>query len=470
MRKAYLALAFTFSLLTASAFAQAPIPDTASGRALEAWLAAFNSGDRDRIQTFVDEYGWPQSVQSLVSFRNQTGGFDLLSVVHSDSRSIEFMVKERASDTHAVGLLALSGDDPPRIGEATLRAIPPGRKLLGFDIDAAMRDSVIDGVIAKLRERYVDAQTAKAMADALQRHRKAGEYDEITSGPEFAQRLTADLREVSHDLHLRVSFSPVANPKRPADFRPNPAANEQLRRQMARVNCGFEQVDILPGNVGYLKFSMFANPEVCGATATAAMNFLATVDALIIDLRDNGGGSPEMVDYVASYLFAARTHLNDLYDRPDDTTQQWWTLPYVPGERLAKQPVYVLTSKRTFSGAEEFTYDLQSLGRATVVGETTGGGAHLVRGEWINEQFTIGVPFASAVNPVTKTNWEGTGVKPDVEVPADEALDKARGLIAARQAEPQQPRQCNPEISARGEKRGIEASGASSGSRRRQGE
>ena len=122
--------------------------------------------------------------------------------------------------------------------------------------------------------------------------------------------------------------------------------------------------------------------------------------------------------------------MNDLYNRAEDTTLQWWTLPHVSGERLAEQPVYVLTSQRTFSGGEEFTYNLKSLSRAMIVGETTGGGAHPVRSVWLNEQFTIRVPFARAINPVTKTNWEGADVDPDVEVPADEALDKARELIA----------------------------------------
>src|SRR5690606_18540332 len=107
-------------------------------------------------------------------------------------------------------------------------------------------------------------------------------------------------------------------------------------------------------NVGYLKFNMFAEPEICGPTATAAMNFLANVSALVIDMRQNGGGSPAMVAYVSTYLFNTPTHLNDLYTRMDDSTRQWWTVPYVPGERLAAQPVYVLTSSRTFSAAEEF--------------------------------------------------------------------------------------------------------------------
>jgi len=429
MRHALLALAF--ALGTTAASAQAPtIPQTTAGRLFAAWLDAFNSGERVQIQAFVDQYGFPQPVDALVTFRGSTGGFDLISIERSTPQSIEFVVKERGGETRAIGRLEVSGE-PPRVSDVTLRAIPSGASVLGFEIDTATRDNTIDGAIAKLREFYVDEETAEAMAEALEHRRRQGEYDTVTSGPRFAELLTANLREVSHDLHLRVNFSPVANPRPSEDPDQDRDDREQYRQQMERANCGFEKVEILPGNVGYLKFNMFADPAVCGPTATAAMNFLGHVDALIVDMRENGGGDPAMVAYVTTYLFDEPTHLNDLYNRAENSTHQWWTLPHVLGERLAEQPVYVLTSRRTFSGAEEFSYNLKSLGRATIVGETTGGGAHPVRGEWLNEQFTIGVPFARAINPITKTNWEGTGVEPDVRVPAAEALEKARELAAA---------------------------------------
>ena len=135
---------------------------------------------------------------------------------------------------------------------------------------------------------------------------------------------------------------------------------------------------------------------------------------------------------ISSYLFDKPTHLNDLYNRKEDFTTQYWTLPYVPGNTLADKPAFVLTSKSTFSGAEEFTYNLKNLKRATIVGETTGGGAHPVDGHRIDDHFMIGVPFARAVNPISKKNWEGTGVEPDVPVKASEALDKAEELTKAK--------------------------------------
>jgi C-terminal processing protease CtpA/Prc len=266
------------------------------------------------------------------------------------------------------------------------------------------------------------------MGDAVVARQKRGEYDSISDGDTFATALTSHLREISHDKHLGVNFSPVALPPRPPERGGEGA--EQHRKQMERINCGFERVERFSTNVGYLKFNMFADPDVCGPTASAAMNFLGGVDALIVDLRENGGGDPHMVAYISTYLFRDSTHLNDLYNRKEDTTTQYWTLPYVPGKRLDGKPVFVLTSKRTFSGAEEFTYNLKNLKRATIIGETTGGGAHPVSGHRIDDHFMIGVPFARAVNPISKTNWEGTGVEPDVKAPAGEALEVAKKMAA----------------------------------------
>jgi C-terminal processing protease CtpA/Prc len=203
---------------------------------------------------------------------------------------------------------------------------------------------------------------------------------------------------------------------------------------MERTNCAFKRVEILSRNIGYLKFNGFGDPTVCGATVVAAMTFLAHVDAIIFDLRENGGGDPRMVAMISSYLFDKPTHLNDLYNRKDDFTTQYWTLPYVPGTTLADKPAFVLTSKSTFSGAEEFTYNLKNLKRATIVGETTGGGAHPVSGHRIDDHFMIGVPYARAVNPISRTNWEGTGVEPDVAVKASEALEKAEELASSKLA------------------------------------
>jgi C-terminal processing protease CtpA/Prc len=228
-----------------------------------------------------------------------------------------------------------------------------------------------------------------------------------------------------------VRFVPTRLPDN-LDAPPDAQQLARNQRMTQRSNCAFDKVEVLPNNIGYVKFNAFISPADCSQTAIAAMGFIANTDALIFDLRENGGGDPAMIALICSYLFDRPTHLNDLWNRKENFATQWWTLPYVPGKRLPNIPVYVLTSSRTFSGAEEFSYDLQSLKRATIVGEVTGGGAHPVRGQRIDDRFIIGVPFAKAINPVTKTNWEGTGVKPDVAVAASDALTTAQKLASEK--------------------------------------
>jgi CubicO group peptidase (beta-lactamase class C family) len=297
-------------------------------------------------------------------------------------------------------------------------------------VDAKMRDEVIEGALKALNEGYVFPETAKQMEQAIRQRIERKEYDNITSAPSFAATLTAHLQEVSKDKHLRVIFN---DGSRPMFGGQNPADRESARAMAAKRNFGFEKVERLDGNIGYLDLRGFENLELARDTAAAAMNFLANTDALIIDLRQNGGGQPDTVAFISSYLFNQRTHLNDIYDRPANTTREFWTSEDVPGKRYGDKPVFVLTSKRTFSAAEEFTYNLKNLKRATIIGETTGGGAHPVRARPLGKNFLITVPFARAINPITKTNWEGVGVKPDVETTAENALKVAR-LAALKSA------------------------------------
>jgi hypothetical protein len=286
-------------------------------------------------------------------------------------------------------------------------------------LDAAARRRVIETAIEKLDANYVFADVATKMGDAVKARLKRGEYDSVSDGGTFARLLTEHFRAVSNDRHLRVVYD--------ADGDARQAGGGGGPR-----GCGFVRSEVQPGNIGYLKFNFFAPVDECGDSATAALTKLADTDALIIDLRDNGGGMPRMVAYISSYLFDARTHLNDLYTRRDNSTQEFWTRS-VPGKKFGgTKPIYVLTARRTFSGAEEFSYNLKSLGRATLIGETTGGGAHPTQPFRIDDRFSIGVPFARAINPITKTNWEGTGVAPDVRVPAADALETARKLISEK--------------------------------------
>jgi hypothetical protein len=380
----------------------------------------------DYIKTFDPQ----QSVERMMGFHDQTGGFDLLGIDSSDPLLIKFRVKEKGSSTVGVGSIQVKDAQSGAVESFSLRAIPPGGVVENIKVDAAERQRVIDGVAKNLKETYVYPDLAQKMEDAIRANQKRGEYDAISDPDAFADRLTKDLQAVSHDKHLGVNYSPVKLP--PEGQKPDPEGEARFRKMLERTNCTFQKVEILPRNIGYLKFNAFPDPTICGSTVVAAMNFLAHVDAVIFDLRENGGGDPKMVAMISSYLFDKPTHLNDLYNRKEDFTTQYWTLPYVPGTTFGDKPVFVLTSKSTFSGAEEFTYNLKNLKRATIVGETTGGGAHPVSGHRIDDHFMIGVPFARAVNPISKTNWEGTGVEPDVPVKASEALEKAEELAKSK--------------------------------------
>jgi hypothetical protein len=409
----------------------APVPDTPVGTVIRVWLDAFASGDTARILDYYRRYQPERIPEGTVNFRLGSGGFDILSIERNEPRHIEFVVKERNTPMTSYAVVDLAPTDPIRVASSTLAAMGPNASLAFLRVDAAARARVIEAAIAELDSFYVFPDVAKHMADSLRAWNARGRYDTLAKAMSFSRTLGNDLRALSHDKHMGLGFNVRAMPPQPAT--PAPPTSEdsaRARAQMDALNCGFVKVEQLEGNVGYVKFNGFFDFDACGATASAAMNFVAGTRALIVDMRENGGGSPAMVSYVSSYLFSTRTHLNDIWNRRTGVTEEFWTRDDVPGRRFGgEKPVYVLTSAQTFSGAEEFTYDLKSLKRATIVGETTGGGAHPVSGHRIDEHFMIGVPFARAINPISHTNWEGVGVEPDVKVPAADALVTAQTLI-----------------------------------------
>jgi hypothetical protein len=291
-------------------------------------------------------------------------------------------------------------------------------------IDAKMRTEVIDKLLSELMDAYVFPKTAEKMRDAIRARVERKEYDGVKTGQELAKLLTQHLQEVSKDRHLRVNCSTKKLPPR-SKGGPDEKTIARFRERQKKLNSGFRRVERLGGNVGYLELNGFMDDKVAGRPAAAAMSFLADTDALIIDLRTNGGGSPHTVALVCSYLFDDKpVHLNSLYWRKGDRTDEFWTKK-VDGPRYVGKDVFVLVSKRTFSAAEEFTYNLQTQKRAVIVGETTGGGAHPGGMVPLNDHFVVFIPTGRAINPITKTNWEGTGVKPDIAVPADQALERA---------------------------------------------
>lgn len=295
-------------------------------------------------------------------------------------------------------------------------------------LTAKEQQTVVDSIGSKLNATYVFPEIAKKMVSSIESKLRNGNYKSILDPQEFATILTVDIQAISNDKHLRVTFAPdqITQQQQMVTAEDSIAYLNSYVNNMKRNNFGFKEVKVMAGNIGYLDLRSFSDVEYAGETAVSAMNFLSNADAIIIDLRNNGGGSPAMIQLITSYLFGSEpVHLNNFFWRPSNQNSQTWTLPHVSGNRNPDTPVYILTSSGTFSAAEEFSYNLKHLERATLVGETTGGGAHPGGSVVATDRFMIWVPTGRAINPITNTNWEGTGVSPHIMTPAAEALDVA---------------------------------------------
>jgi retinol-binding protein 3 len=309
----------------------------------------------------------------------------------------------------------------------------PPANLPDKPIDAATRTEVVDTLAKEMTDRYVFADKGKQVADALRAAHKKGEFDKAASAQQLSQELTKFIQGPTKDKHLRVYFSEHALPARAVAKTPSAEELDRNLAYMRAVNFGVEKVERLPGNIGYIDLRGFHDASAAGEAIAAAMTLVANSDALIVDLRRNGGGDPATVALMTSYLFDERVHLNDLVWRENNRVEHFWTQEWVPGKKFGgKKDVYVLTSRRTFSGAEEFSYNLKNLKRATLIGETTGGGAHPGDEFRLHPHFAAFIATGRAQSPITKKNWEGTGVKPDIDMPQEKALIKAQTLALAK--------------------------------------
>lgn len=274
-------------------------------------------------------------------------------------------------------------------------------------------------------EHYVFADVGERIRTLLTDHLRAGRYGATTPAG-LAEQVTPDLRAVNGDLHLRLIVHDDEIPDE-ADEATQVAI---VTRDAARTMNGVARIERLDGDVAYLSLAPVLYPaSIVGPTLTAALQVVAGAGALLLDLRDNRGGDPRTVALICGYFLDQPTHLVTIERRDPAESTQSWSPAYVPGPRFgATKPLYVLTGPLTFSGAEELAYDLKVLGRATVVGETTRGGAHPREGFRVHPHLELSVPVGRSVSPVTHTNWEGTGVTPDVPCPAPTAHTVAHDL------------------------------------------
>lgn len=320
-------------------------------------------------------------------------------------------------------------------GPATAQNGPPPQ--MDKVLSAAERKETIDSMIREVGQHYVLPDVADKLAGGLAERQRRGDFERVTSAKELARLLGDYLHKQSQDKHMGVRYSERTLPMRVNDGKPNAQEVAAELADMKRRNFGIERVERRPGNIGYIDLRAFMPAADAGAAIGSAMALLNNTEALIIDLRKNGGGEPATVALLASYFLDERTHLNDLFFRLNNKTEQFWTSEYVNGPKYgSKRDVYILTSGRTFSAAEEFGYNMKALKRAIIVGETTGGGAHPGDVYRLSAHFEMFIPTGRAINPLTKTNWNGVGVAPDVAVPQARALAVAEAtalkkLIAA---------------------------------------
>lgn len=421
-----LLLAFLLPLLTHSGYGQAVIPQTPAGHALQAWLDAVNSGTAAGARAYVSSTDATQSADWILSLSQHSGGFVLLSVHSKSPRLVSFLVKEKHTATEAVGSIKVDPSQASPVISFSIRPLPRGAVVDDITLDAAEREQVLKGTAAAMKESYLDPKIAAEMAAALLQDEQRRDKESDVDGGAFAFSLTKQLRAISHDKHVEVLYTPFRVPA-------TPSGNSSAARVSETDNCGITSARILDGNIGYLKIDAFPEVTQCRSRIETTMRSMNRVEGIIFDLRQNHGGDPRTVALVASYLFDHPTHLNDMYDPRSGITESSWTQSPIPDNTLARRPAFALTSTMTFSGGEEFCYDLKMLRRVTIVGERTVGGAHPVQLHRIDEHFTVAVPFAKPINPISKTDWEGTGVVPDISVKADSALDTAMKLLRNEQ-------------------------------------
>jgi len=403
---------------------QLSFPGTPCGQCASAYFKAFNSGDTDQMRTFIQKYRSESYLKSRTmteqiesyKFMYMVGGIltpvRLIQISH-----YEIIVFAQTSKKAQLAKTRFKVDilEPHHLLVYTITPTSPEEALQITTIDPHIIKNTIDSLVVILRESYVDPKKGEIMADSLNRYISSGRYNEITDGSVLSLRLTEDLWSLCHDKHLSVTYGKIFEED-----------STSIPESDITSNYGFRSSKIIENNIGYIRFDEFNGTEEAKDVAAKAFETVTDCDALIFDLRYNTGGSPKLVQFIYSYLFDKPTYVGSRYDRIKNDTTDFWTYTDIPGKPIgANVALYILTSSNTFSAAEEFAYFLKDMKRAIVVGEATSGGAHPVMHISVNDYFGVRIPYARMMSPMSKTDWEGIGVIPDIQISMDEALEAA---------------------------------------------
>ena len=406
---------------------QLELPKTSAGQCAVEFFDAFNSDNSEKLRAYYQKYRTASYLQnnpiekSIAFFKKGFKLFGLLTpvdIAQSTESEIIILCRSQRMESLIQTRFVMNDDKPPHLKVLTidrLNVTKPDEYTL---IDDKVVRSTIDSVAKILREQYVYPQKGEQIASTLERCYAQGRYAEYTDGVAFASKVSDDLRAIGEDLHLGLWYGKPPEDKEITEINDKAAAN---------ANYGFSKTEILLNNIGYITIDMFHHSEEARAIAVKELEKVADCGALVFDIRHNGGGSPELIGLIASYFFDEPTLLGSRYSRiHEDEVKEFYSFERVPGKRFDEDvPVYILTSDYTCSAAEVFAICLQELKRARIVGEATCGGAHTVIQSAVNDKFWMNIPYGRAMGPVSGRDWEGVGVIPDVEVPAEEALDAA---------------------------------------------
>jgi C-terminal processing protease CtpA/Prc len=432
-------LALVGEMSASQAVANEPVelPNTAAGRRADAYFDAFNSGDTEVMQSFFQEHyslafleSRPLDKRSAYyqHYHEIFGRLTLLRVALSVELQITVLADAKKTDDVLVIRFQLENEPPHRLANVKFSGIDHAEVADQYvdyvatraaSINGALRSSTIQSVALALKDQYVHAEVGQKMADTLLRKQAEGRYDDAGRAGALADMLTEDALAASNDKHVWVE---AQNPMVQESSDPVEQPVEKLREE----NYHFRKVEVLPGNIGYIRFDMIHDDKEALEIAAVALDSLALCDALIFDIRDNIGGEWGTASLILGYLLPGGTVFGHMYDRDSRLVEERAIPNVIPGRPFDNDvPVYVLTSNRTGSAAEGFAYTLKNLDRGIVVGEVTAGMAHPSKEIVVNDYFRMSVPYLRTENVVTKTSFEGTGVVPDIEVPADRALEAA---------------------------------------------
>jgi retinol-binding protein 3 len=299
-----------------------------------------------------------------------------------------------------------------------------------FPLSSSATKVLVDSLTNQIIKYYVNKDAAIKMNSYIKKRYKEGHYNNIKDPHALAGALTSDILFINRDEHFHLEYNPQMANELLGNIEDVPKMVAEKLRVEKEKNFGFKKVELLNGNIGYLELSGFSRlNKFSKATADAALKMLSNSRAIVIDLRYGVGGSPDMVNHIISHFFKTATHVVDIYIRSENATLPYYTVPDSSYGVLTEIPLYILTSYKTFSAAEGLCYELQALKRATIVGETTRGGAHTVTYRPLSSGFICDIPFGKAISPITKRNWEKIGVTPDIKVPAEKALEAAETKI-----------------------------------------